>query len=355
MADSGKVPHAMLFTGPEGSGSLPLALAFAQRLNCLEPQNGDSCGKCSSCRKAEKFIHPDLHFSFPFPGGKENPTSDKFLPEWRQFLTENPYRSYRMWMDFVADDKKQGNIPVSECQNIIQKLSLVAFEGQYKVLVLWMPELLREAGNVLLKLIEEPPAQTIFLLVAKDPDQLLTTILSRVQRVQIQGIERDALAAYLQAHNDCSPEEAISVANMSEGNLLEAFRLLEENAGQNEELFKEWMRLCFNLAANAAKLNGWIAQVAGLGREKQKNLFDYGLFIMREAFLHKFGCSNLNRLTASEQDFVNKFAPFMNDKNLPLLSRTFSDGITFIERNGNARIVFHALSFDVAAALAKKG
>lgn len=353
IANSGKIPHALMILGPDGSGSLPLAIAYAQYINCLDPKENDSCGTCSSCRKYEKFIHPDLHFSFPFVKIGDIKTTDPLLPQWRTFLEENPYRTHRQWLEYCGAENKQGNIPNEECKQFIQKLSLMAFEAKYKVLILWMPEFLGNSGNILLKLIEEPPSQTLFIFVARETEPILPTIMSRVQTLKVSGIESDILSKYLVTHHHCEEEKAQGLANLSEGNLNEALRLLNDDAEQSEELFKEWMRACFSLPVSASKLNEWVSMAHTLGREKQKNLLDYGLFIIREAFLHKFGASKINRLTAKEFDFVEKFAPLLNEKNVPILSKILSDGYTFIERNGYSKIVFHALSLEINAAFKK--
>jgi len=350
---SGKIPHALLFLGQEGAGTLPLAIAFAQYVNCLEPTELDSCGQCSSCRKTEKYIHPDLHFSFPFIKTAEVKTTDSLLPLWREFLDKNPYGNYRTWMEAISAENKQGNIPNEECKNFLSKLTLMSFEAKYKILIVWMPEFLGQSGNILLKMIEEPPTGTIFLLVGKESDSILPTILSRVQTIKVPGIESEHLAYYLENILGVPSNHSRSLANVSEGNLNEAIRLFENEATNNEELFKRWMRLCFSLPQGADELLQWILSVSVLGREAQKGLLHYGLFLIREAFLFKFGACKKERLTDSEHEFISKFSNLVNDKNVPIFSQILSDGQGYIERNGNPKIVFHALSLELSAALRK--
>jgi DNA polymerase III subunit delta' len=350
---SGKIPHALLFLGQEGVGTLSLAIAFAQYVNCLEPTELDSCGQCSSCRKMEKYIHPDLHFSFPFVKSTEIKISDPMLPQWRDFLDKNPYGSYRNWMDAISAEGKQGNIPNEECKNFLSKLTLMSFEAKYKVLIIWMPEFLGQSGNILLKMIEEPPANTLFLLVGRESDSILPTILSRVQTVKVGGIETNHLSHYLQEFLGVPANQSLSLANVSEGNLSEAIRLLENQASNNEELFKRWMRLCYSLPSGADDLVQWVLSVSVLGREAQKGLLNYGLFLIREAFLFKFGACKKERLTESEHEFISKFSNLVNDKNVPFFSQILSDGERYIERNGNPKIIFHALSLDLNAAFRK--
>ena len=350
---SGKIPHALLFLGQEGVGTLPLAIAFAQFVNCLEPTEIDSCGQCSSCRKTEKYIHPDLHFSFPFIKSTDVKTTDPILPQWREFLEKNPYGSYRSWMDAISAENKLGNIPNEECKNFLSKLTLMSFEAKYKVLILWMPEFLGQSGNILLKMIEEPPAGTLFLLVGRESDSILPTILSRVQTVKVPGIETEHLAYYLEHILGVPSNNSISLANVAEGNLNEAIRLFENEASNNEDLFKRWMRLCYALPQGADELVQWILSVSVLGREAQKGLLNYGLFLIREAFLFKFGACKKERLNETEHEFVAKFSNLVNEKNVPLFSQILSDGQGYIERNGNPKIIFHALSLDINAAFRK--
>jgi len=350
---SEKIPHALLFLGQEGVGTLPLAIAFAQYVNCLEPSDTDSCGQCSSCRKMEKLIHPDLHFSFPFIKTNDIKTTDPLLPLWREFLEKNSYGTYRSWMDVIAAENKQGNIANEECKNFLSKLTLMSFEAKYKVLILWMPEFLGQSGNILLKMIEEPPAGTLFFLVGRESDSILSTILSRVQTIKVPGIETEHLSYYLEHILGVPSNHSVSLANVAEGNLNEAVRLFENEASNNEELFKRWMRLCYALPQGADELVQWILSVSVLGREAQKGLLHYGLFLIREAFLFKFGASKKERLNPSEQDFVSKFSNLVNEKNVPMFSQILSDGQSYIERNGNPKIIFHALSLEINAAFRK--
>lgn len=341
----GRVSHAQLFLGPEGSGKLPLAIAYAQYLNCKSPADDDSCGICSSCQKYNKLIHPDLHFSFPIVN-KGNDAEKNIcavhMKDFREAFLADPYMSYNDWMQAHGAENKQGNISKFECYDIISKLGLAPFEAGFKVLIMWLPEYLRDAGNVLLKIIEEPPQNTLFILVAERQEMLLSTISSRTQLVKVPRLQVEDLAAHLENQFELDAKAAHSVAMLSEGNARLAREMLGHEVSINEQLFMDFMRLTFT--GKGAEILGWIEKTNELGREGQKNLLHYGLHILRECFLMRFGSAKLLRLKGAELDFVTKFSPFINEQNVSEFNRIFNEGIYYIERNANARLVFHNLA-----------
>lgn len=342
---SGRNSHAQLFLGAEGSGALPVVLAYAQYINCLQPTASDSCGTCSSCSKYSKLIHPDLHFSFPSIAKKsgDKVLSTAWLPDWRKAIIENPYLTYTDWMNKIADSNKMGNISVAECQDIISRLALAAFEGKFKVLVMWLPEFLREAGNVLLKIIEEPPPKTIFLLVAEKADAILTTITSRTQLIKVPRIETQDLAKYLEKVHAIAPDEAFSIALLAEGSYTEALRLMQADISLNETLLKEWLRSIYG--QNAGNILRWLTKINELGREKQKNFLQYTQHFLRSCFLFNYDANALVRLQGSEKEFLQKFAPHLGKNTIEQLNQHLNIATTYIERNANGKLVFHQLTF----------
>lgn len=341
----GRVSHAQLFLGPEGSGKLPLAIAYAQYLNCKSPSEEDSCGICSSCQKYNKLIHPDLHFSFPIVN-KGNDAEKNIcavhMKDFREAFLTDPYMSYNDWMQAHGAENKQGNISKFECYDIISKLGLAPFEAGFKVLIMWLPEYLRDAGNVLLKIIEEPPQNTLFILVAERQEMLLSTISSRTQLVKVPRLQIDDLAKHLENQFELDPKAAHSVAMLSEGNARLAREMLGHEVSINEQLFMDFMRHTFT--GKGSEILSWIEKTNELGREGQKNLLHYGLHILRECFLMRFGSAKLLRLKGAELDFVTKFSAFINEQNVSEFNRLFNEGIYYIERNANARLVFHNLA-----------
>jgi DNA polymerase-3 subunit delta' len=341
----GRVSHAQLFLGPEGSGKLPLAIAYAQYLNCKSPSEEDSCGICSSCQKYNKLIHPDLHFSFPIVNkgtDAEKNSCAAHMKDFREAFLADPYMSYNDWMVAHGAENKQGNISKFECYDIISKLGLAPFEAGFKVLIMWLPEYLRDAGNVLLKIIEEPPQNTLFILVAERQEMLLSTISSRTQLVKVPRLLVEDLAMHLENQFELDPKTAQSVAMLSEGNARLAREMLGHEVSINEQLFMDFMRLTF--AGKGTEILEWIEKTNELGREGQKNLLQYGLHILRECFLMRFGSAKLLRLKGAELDFVTKFSAFINEQNVSEFNRIFNEGSYYIERNANARLVFHNLA-----------
>lgn len=345
----GRIPHAQLLAGGEGSGALLLGIAYAQYLSCENPGEADSCGICASCRKYQKLVHPDLHFSFPFTASKDRPDVSSFMEDWRAALLEQPYLTLEKWMQRIGSENKQPNIPIAECHHIIKRLSLKPFESDYKVLIMWLPEFLRENSNSLLKIIEEPPHKTLFLLVTEQPERLLTTILSRTQLIRVPRLQDGDIAAYLVQHFEVEAEQAASMARLAEGNMAAAVRLAGAGTGDYEQQFKDWMRICY--AGDLQKAAAWVEDASRWGRERQKNFIRYGIFIIRESLLVGEGLTSLSGYRESEQDFVERFSRFMHAGNAPEIIRELEKAVFHIERNANPRLLFLDVSLQLTKLL----
>ncbi len=354
-AREGRVSHAQLFLGDEGSGNLPLALAYATFIFCENKQENDSCGECANCLKIKNLAHPDLHFTFPFVASSSSDTCKEYLPSWRDALKTNPYLDYDEWLAALGAETKQALINKEEGLDILRKVTLKAYEGGYKISIIWKPETLHvSSANALLKIIEEPPANTIFLFVANNIEEVLPTILSRTQLVKTGRIPVDILAAELQKRYDMSSEQATSLAITAEGNFLDATRQLGKN-GQDLvvfENFRNWMRLCYQ-PKDLRDLNDWVEENAKLGRERLKQFISYALFISRQCILkHYLGIDKLS-VRGDELDFVQKFSPFINERNILEMSGQMDEAYRDISRNANPKIVLLDLSFKTIVLLKK--
>lgn len=277
-----RVAHAQLFLGAQGAGALPLAFAYAQYLNCINKGETDSCGSCSSCRKYSKLIHPDLHLSFPFYPKNAKETALDYAPEWKKAFLENPYLSLDSWREAAKAENKLANINIAECHRIIQTLSLKSFEAEYKVLIMWLPEYLKNNGNALLKLIEEPAPKTLFILVAQQPDQLLNTILSRAQLIKINAPTDAEIEDFFIKNEQVNPQKAKQIAFLSEGNLEKAFQLHRDKSDlAMYEHFRQWILYCYK--EDVLGVTEFVDRVlAKPGREQQKSLLSYAISIFRE-------------------------------------------------------------------------
>ena len=276
-----RVPHALMFLTAPGSGGLALALALAQFLLCdKKGDNDEACGECNHCRKAAKFIHPDLHFSFPTVGTKV--VADNFLPQWRKALHENPYLEINDWLQAIDAENKQGNINKEECVNIMRKLTLKSFESPRKIMILWLPEYLGNEGNRLLKLIEEPPGETTFILVAENQERILNTILSRCQLVKINPLSDEEVTQGLVSQKGWPVEKAETIAALAEGNFNDALKMGNQTDSDQAERFRDWMRRCYK--GLPTELVEWVNDFASLGRENQKHFLRYTLHFWRAFF-----------------------------------------------------------------------
>ncbi len=341
-----RLSHAWLFFGPEGSGVLPLSLALAQYILCTNRGETDACGVCHSCNMVNKYIHPDLHFSFPVNKRKDaekekDMVSDDFIEDWRVFLLSQPYGRLTQWYDAIDLENKQGIINTEESKRLAGKLNLKPFESDYKVAIIWQPEKMNDvAANKLLKLLEEPPPNTIFILAGENPDQLLTTIRSRCAQVKIPRVSDTSINAALVEKHHASPERAADIVRLVSGNYLRAMEILseEEEAGSNFSRFRNMMLLCHG--KKIPEIIRFSDEMAGLTRERQKAFLEYGLRSIRENLALHFNTPEILYITSEEQNFVSKFAKFITSENLEPIIHELSSAITDIERNGNGRMIF---------------
>ncbi|HUM45274.1 MAG TPA: DNA polymerase III subunit [Chitinophagales bacterium] len=351
-----RVSHTQLFVGPEGCGNLALALAFAQYVNCENRQADDSCGKCMSCVKSQKMIHPDIHYSYPsfkLKSGSENPAlSSDFLPLWREAMLENPYRSVTEWLDFINAENKQGNISAAECRAIIHTLSLKTYESEYKILILWRAEYLLKEGNILLKLLEEPSEKTLLILVAENREQLLSTILSRTQILSIPRLTDKDLLEVLTGQHALSDEAAAKIVRRADGNYTEAIRLLQHVEDNNQELFNRWMRLLFS--PNASELMKWVEEVSKIGREQQKIFFRYALEFLHECIVLQQIGEQQSRLHEDEKRLAAWLAQNMHTGNWQQMADLFDKAHYHIERNAHPKILFLHLSLQMQPIISRK-
>ncbi len=334
----GFIPHARLFHGPEGVGKLPLAIAYARYLNCEKRGEEDSCGECASCRKFDKLMHPDLHFVFPVVKSK---VSDEYLPEWREFLNGQTYFGLNDWLNFIHAENAQGTIYSKESDEIIRKLSLKVYEAPYKIMVIWLPEKMHDAcANKLLKLIEEPPENTLFLLVSEDLEQVLLTIRSRCQLLNIRAVEPEEMVASLQAVHGLQETEARQVAHIANGSYAKAVSIIKAADDNNYffSLFKEMMRA--SVSRNIKAIKSVAGELAAIGREMQKSYLLYCLRLFREYFISNLNEPELIYLREEEKGFGDRFAPFINAGNIQSFDDEFQLAYRQIEQNGNARIIF---------------
>jgi DNA polymerase-3 subunit delta' len=347
-----RVSHAQLFEGPEGCGSMALALAYARYISCENRSDIDSCGTCKSCVKYEKLIHPDLHFVFPVIKGKKvtDPVSDNYLGEWREFVKRSPYFTLNNWMDSIEVGNAQGMIFASEASEIIKKLSLKTFESDFKIMIIWLPEKMHQAtANKLLKMIEEPPEKTLFLLVSEEPDKVIPTILSRCQLVKIPSFSSSDIEKYLINRFNIATDKAADISRVSNGNITRAIELCEneDSSLTNLERFKSLMRFAWK--RDIISLINWSEEMASTGREAQKNFISFSLRLLRENLMlsldqHKNG---LVFLTGYEADFSGKFHLSVNQNNIYPLNEELNLVYSHIESNGNAKIIFLDLALKV--------
>ncbi|MFA6947005.1 MAG: hypothetical protein WC220_14000 [Pedobacter sp.] len=333
-----RVSHAQLFLGPEGSGSFALALAYAQFISCTDRQETDSCGICSSCRKYNKLIHPDLHFSYPFFRGGEKEDSMADLEEWRDLVLSNPYFDLDEWRLRLDAQNKQPNINKAECLNILHRLSLKAFESEYKTMIIWLPEYLKNEGNRLLKTLEEPASKTLIILVAQNQDQILNTIISRTQLVKIPALKNEDITRYLVENKDISDVQASRIAYLSEGNMQTALNFLKEDDHDDFRHFSSWMRMTFT--DKGAQIIEFVDEASKLGRENQKNLVRYGIHLIRECIMLLSGAESLVHLQSAELDFVKNFSKHLDLAKCEALVNELEKAHYHIERNANPKILF---------------
>lgn len=360
----GRIPHAQLFTGISGVGKLPLALAYAQYIACPNRTDEDSCGTCPTCLQYQKLQHPDLHFAFPIVKGDAGDVCDDFMDKFRSMILSQPYFDIDDWYRYLGVETKQGMIYEKESGEILRKLSLKSFGDGYKVMIIWLPEKMHVAcANKLLKLLEEPPMKTVFLLVSEQPELLLTTIVSRTQEVRVPRLtEAEIVEVLLRDHSDVSPSLAADIAHMSSGSYLTALKVVDENEG-NSQNFNDFVALMRNAWLVGQKkdysallqLRKWSLDMAdsNLGREKQKAFLQYAQRQLRENYIYNFHCADMNYQTEAERNFSSKFAPFIHENNVERMMDELSKAEQQIAQNGNAKIIFFDLCLQMIVLVKK--
>ncbi|MEO5650602.1 MAG: hypothetical protein ABIR03_11855 [Ginsengibacter sp.] len=378
LVQKNRLSHALLFLGKEGSGALPMAIAFAQYILCekVNPKSKkeiaaslfgdketeiipvdleDSCGVCASCNKADQLIHPDLHFSYPAlkkDSKHDRVLSTDYIVEWREFIQKSPYGNAADWINFLKENtrvkiespvNKQGNITVHECDDISRKLSLKAFESDYKILIMWMPEFLGNSGNKLLKLIEEPPPDTLFIFVAEDENAILPTILSRTQLIKIPSLSNADIESVLINDHNIATEKAEQITAVCEGNFREALQLLHNAEEDWQAQVRDWLNV--TLKNNVSAQLKWIDETSHLGREKQKQFLKYFIHLLQQAIRVRYlDDSNLSSTPEDEKDFAVRLNKMCSIEAQEAIVNELDKAIYYIERNAHAKMLFHALT-----------
>jgi DNA polymerase-3 subunit delta' len=347
-----RVSHAQLFTGPEGCGSFAAALAYATYISCENRTESDSCGTCRSCVKYEKMIHPDLHFVFPVIKDKKNsePVSDYYINQWREFVKQSLWFSINNWLDSIEVGNAQGLIFASEAAEIIKKLSLKTYESDFKIMIIWLPEKMHPAAaNKLLKMIEEPPDKTLFLLVSDEPDKIIPTIISRCQLIKIPKFTDEEIRAFIVSEFSVDEKKAAEISRVVNGNIIRAveFHKNEDPSLRNLDYFKNLMRFAYK--RDIISLINWSEEMAGTGREAQKNFITYSLRILRENLMLSLDQlkNRLVFLSGDEASFSGNFHPFITQNNIYPLADEFNLAFSHVEANGNAKIIFLDLALKV--------
>lgn len=363
-AASGRIPHAQLFIGPEGSGTLPMAIAYAQYILCNN-QGSENEGGNESCNlKFESISHPDLHFIYPTvttDSVKTKPKSIDFLTEWRAFVQQHPYGGLFDWYRTLGVQNKQGEIRVEDAESILKSLALKSYEGGYKVIIIWMADKMNiSSSNKLLKLLEEPTDKTLFLLISDNEEDIIQTIRSRCQVLHFNGLNENVIAQALVTRENIDPRTAKKVAHQAQGNFNKAMHLLHEDGEELpfEEWFVLWVRAAFRAKGNAAAINDliqWSEQIATLGRETQKKFLQFCIDMFRQALLLNYQTTSLVYMEPKVEKFkLENFAPFVNGNNINAIFQELSDALYHIERNGNAKIILTDLSIKLTRLIHKK-
>ncbi|WP_026996028.1 DNA polymerase III subunit [Flectobacillus major] len=347
---SNHVAHAQLFHGTVGSANLALAWAYATYINCEDKQPSDACGKCASCAKMKKLVHPDFYHIFPTATTKKikEADSEAYMPLWRNFLAESPYGQLPDWLEHIGvEGNKQGNISAEEARKIIQKISLKAFEAEYKILLIWQPEMLNQSSaNALLKILEEPPAKTLFLLVCNDANKLLTTILSRTQKVSVPLFSDEDVVRYLVEKKQVEQTRARQIAYLSEGNMSKALSLAFKELEGKHLWFANWMRMSYKM--DIAALIKLAEEFDAFPKEDQKGMMEYALNIFRDLLLWKNGAESLVRLEGDELIFVQNFSKAVKLQAIEYIVQELTQTHYYLERNARAKILHLDLSLQIA-------
>ena len=361
MVREDRLPHAIMLCGPQGCGKMALALAFASYLICQNREGHDeACGECRQCKMLEKWGHPDLLFSYPTiktpnMGSEHKPVSEDFAEEWRNMISRSPYFNIEQWMTEIGAENQQAIITAGESDELNRKLSLKSSQGGYKVSVIWLPERMNiECANKILKLIEEPPSQTIFIMVSENPDNLLETIRSRVQRIDVKKTDNESIQKALVGKYGISEDDAMRVARLANGDWLTAVSELSAD-GENKEFladFQSLMRLAYQ--RNVRELKHWSENINSYGREKQKRFLTYFLRLIRESFMYNFQQPELSYMTSQEEAFTANFARFVNENNIIQITELANKAIRDISQNANGKIVFFDMALQMIVLLINK-
>jgi DNA polymerase-3 subunit delta' len=362
-AGLGRIPHAQLFIGPEGSGTLPMAIAYAQYILCGN-QNGENSGSNESCNlKFQKISHPDLHFVYPTVSTedvKTKPKSIDFIADWRQFIAQNPYGGLFDWYSVLGVQNKQGEIRVDDAQEVLKALALKSYEGGYKIMIVWMADKMNiSASNKLLKLLEEPPEKTVFILISENEEDIIQTIRSRCQVLHFNGLSEHVIAEALVSRENIESKLATKIAHQAQGNYNKALHLLKDDSEEFpfEQWFVVWVRAAFRAKKDAgaiADLIHWSEQIATLGRETQKKFLQYCIDIFRQGLMQNYEANDLVYFEPNADFKFKSFAPFVNGNNIHEIFQELSDAIYHIERNGNAKIILTDLSIKLTRLIHKK-
>jgi len=345
-----RISHAQLFHGSEGSGHFPLAIAYVQYIYCENKTDSDSCGVCLSCKKIQNFAHPDIHFSFPIHLSKTNKTeiSDNEIVKFREMLNKSCYISSAFWNSSLGNENKQGIIAVKESQSIINKLALKPYEGKYNFLIMWLPETMRlEAANKLLKIIEEPEAQTKFIFVSDNYENIISTIISRTQIINIPKLQNAEVANYLSDKLDCDSEKAKNISQLSEGNLYKAISLCNDidSSDQYLKLFIDWMRYCYQ--KNITATIDWLDEISALGRSNQKNFLLFCLEMFRQSIVGQYTDGKLVNINNKQREFLQRFSPSITNENILALNEIINDAYYHLQRQANPKILFLDVSLKI--------
>ncbi len=341
---SNHIAHALLFGGKEGSLNLPLALAFAQYLHCTNKNENDACGVCPACSKSLKYVHPDTHFVFPLGNISSDKDEDRFRAE---ILNEQPFGNLAQWMAAYDGEDKQAIIAREESRKIVQALSLKPFESRNKVMIIWLPELMHpSAANGILKILEEPPPQTFFLLVTNAPEQLLPTILSRTQVTHVPLLSDEDIANYLSKNFSLNEEQRQEILQMAEGDLNLAIQLTSAEEDHHQQRFIDWMRSCFK--KDYIKLLGLADEFHELDKLAQRNLFHYALSMMREVLIQVSNASAISRTKGAEEKFIKDFSKIISLPKIENFNKLINEATYHLERNGSAKMIFMDLSLQLS-------
>jgi len=362
-ASSGRIPHAQLFVGPEGCGTLSMAIAYAQFVLCNNNGEENNGGNESCNLKFQSLSHPDLHFVYPNVANedvKSKPKSADFIADWREFVLKNPYGSLFDWYKHLGVQNKQGIIRVEDAQDILKSLALKSYEGGYKVMIIWMVDKMNiEASNKLLKLIEEPPEKTLFILISENEEDIIQTIRSRCQVLNFGALPEFVIAKAMREKYFLDSASASKVAHQAQGNYNKALHILNNDTNDFpfEKWFVDWVRAAFRAKQNAAaieELISWSEEIAGIGREGQKQFLNYCVVMFRQAMLLNYQTEKLVYFEPSVDNFsLEKFAPFVNGNNITAIFNELSDAIYHIERNGSAKIILTDLSIKLTRLIHK--